>query len=174
MKRVYPVDEKGKKITDIKKWKLENFNKLYFDSKFELECYKVLKKEKFKVDFHPESLLLAPGFSTLALTRAKGKTKLFKSKVRPITYTPDFKIYCKDGVVIYIETKGFFRDGARIRFKLAQASMKENEHIFIIFDTPKEGVNKLKDLVEIIKTQFGGSGESKELKEEKTSNKIKL
>jgi hypothetical protein len=176
MKRVYPVDEKGKKILDLKSWKINNYNKIYFDSKFEWECYKVLKENNFNVDFHPESLMLMEGFSSYSLTRSKGKTKIFKSTVRPITYTPDFCIYCNNGSKVYIETKGFFRDGARIRFKLAQASLPENDFIFLIFDKPSEGVKKLKELVEIIKNQFEGSSLTNKVteKEQEKSRKINL
>jgi len=174
MARIYQVDENGKKILDIKKWKIENYNKLYFDSNFELQCYKLLNKSEFDVDFHPEPLLLAPGFNTFALTRSKGKTKIFKSTVRPITYTPDFCITCRNGARIYVETKGFFREGARLRFKLAQAALPENTFIFLIFDTPKEGLNKLQDLIEIIKTQFGGSGKSKEVEKKVISKKTNI
>jgi len=40
------------------------------------------------------------------------------STVRPITYKPDFKIFCKGDYIVYLETKGFFREDARLRYKL--------------------------------------------------------
>jgi hypothetical protein len=174
MRKIIPVDENGQKINDLAKWKkdIKNFNKLYFDSKFEYNCYLVLKKAGCNVDFHPESRLLMPSFTTFALSRAKSGVKLFKSTVRSISYTPDFLIKCNDGTKVYIEAKGFFTDGAKMRYKLFQNSLAENEYIFSIYDNPREGLNTLKSVIQIINEKFKGS--SNKIEEEKIKEKTKI
>jgi hypothetical protein len=158
-RKIFPIDEQGKKILDLAKWKkdINNFNKLYFDSKFEHNCYLVLKQAGFDVDFHPESRLLMPSFTTFALSRAKSGVKLFKSTVRSISYTPDFLINCNDGTKVFIEAKGFFTDGAKMRYKLFQNSLEKNEYIFSVYDNPREGINTLKAVMQIINEKFKGS-----------------
>jgi len=174
--RIHPVDITGKKILDLKAWKsdINNFNKEYFDSNFERKCCLLLRQENFNVDFHPPARELMESFQTFALSRSKAGVKLFKSTVRSISYTPDFLIRCNDGTDIYIEAKGFFRDGARMRYKLFQKTLKSNEYIFLVPDTPNEGINTLKAIIQIIKEKFGGS--TKELKREniKKVNKINI
>jgi hypothetical protein len=160
-RKIYCIDEQGKRILDLAKWKkdINNFNKIYFDSKFEYNCYLILVKAGFNVDFHPESRLLMPSFTTFALSRAKSGVKLFKSTVRSISYTPDFLIKCNDGTKVYIEAKGFFTDGAKMRYKLFQNSLTNNEYIFSVYDNPREGINTLKSIMQIVKENFGGSNE---------------
>jgi hypothetical protein len=158
-RKIYCIDQDGKKILDLAKWKkdIKNFNKIYFDSKFEYNCYLILKQAGFDVDFHPESRLLMPSFATFALSRAKSGVKLFKSTVRSISYTPDFLIKCNDGTKVYIEAKGFFTDGAKMRYKLFQNSLADNEYIFSVYDNPREGINTLKAVMQIINEKFKGS-----------------
>jgi hypothetical protein len=174
--RVNPVDENGYKITDLAKWKkdIKNFNKIYFDSKFEYDCYLVLKRAGFDVDFHPESRLLMPSFTTFALSRAKSGVKLFKSTVRSISYTPDFLINCNDGTKVYIEAKGFFTDGAKMRYKLFQNSLAANEYIFSVYDNSREGIKTLKAIMQIINEKFQGSHIKTKSNNTNTTNKITL
>lgn len=147
MKNVKCVDINGKIIKSLKNWKLRNPGKLYFDSKFEWRVYKYLESQKLEFDFHPEKTILQPGFQCLALN-AKGK--LFKSTVRPITYTPDFKIICGDKI-IYLETKGFFTEASRLRVKLFQHQLKPNELFFIAHDKYRgKGQDAIKDVKSII------------------------
>jgi len=169
--RVIPVDENGQKIIDLAKWKkdIKNFNKVYFDSKFEYDCYIVLKKAGFNVDFHPESRLLMPSFTTFALSRAKSGVKLFKSTVRSISYTPDFLITCNDGTKVYIEAKGFFTDGAKMRYKLFQNSLTADEYIFSVYDNAREGIKTLKAIMQIVDEKFKGSSTTKKVEIVKTN-----
>jgi len=119
------------KIVD-KSWKLKNPNELVFDSNFERQFYLKLESLGVNFIFHPPSRELVPSFKVPAISRGK-EVKLILSTVRSINYTPDFLIYCKDGTHIYIETKGFFEDAARLRYKLFQKSLKSNEQCFIIY-----------------------------------------
>jgi len=154
--RIYQVDIKGNKILDIKKFKEQNPTSLYFDSDFERKCYLLLKEANFNFKFHPNPIILAEGFDSWALSKGKGPTKLFKSKVRPITYTTDFAIYTNTGMTIYIEAKGFFRPEARLRFKMAQAKMGVNEMILLVFHS-SNNFQDMKAVVDLVNDKFGGS-----------------
>jgi len=156
-RKIFCYDQNGIKINDLKLWKSENYNKVYFDSKFEFECYKLLSAAKFDVDFNPPSRELMPSFKSWSLSRAKGKTKFFESTVRNISYTPDFIIKCNSGILIIVESKGFFRPDARMRLKICQSQLKKNERLILIFDTPTEGLKSLKELIDIINNDLGGS-----------------
>jgi hypothetical protein len=113
------VDADGKVIKRFKTWVKNNPGVLYFDSEFERQCWLRLKKSGLKFERNQESILLQDTFKTKALSKnKKGKKKVFISTVRPISYTPDFKIFCERDYVVYLETKGFFREDARLRYKL--------------------------------------------------------
>jgi len=153
--KVYCVDEKGNQILNLKEWKTKNFGKVYYDSYFEYEAAQMLNKANFHVDFHPESRELIPAFKTLALSRAKGKAKLFMSSVRSMSYTPDFCVYTNSGHVIFIEIKGWLRPQARLYNKAFQASLKPNELFLIVYD-----LETLKDLIDIINKDYKGSSKN--------------
>ena len=119
-KSIKSVDETGKEIKNLKQWKLKNPYKLYFDSLFECTAYHLFKDAGFDVNPSPETRLLLPKLEAWSLSAIK--KKLYKSTIRTLSYTPDFEIKCPSGHIVYVETKGFFRDQARIRFKLFQHS----------------------------------------------------
>jgi len=134
----------GKEATP--EWKKRNKGAIVFDSMFEYLFYQKLKALGLKFEFHPAQRELVPSFKTPALSRGK-EDKLILSTVRPIRYTPDFLIFTDDGTKIFIETKGFFEDGARLRYKLFQRSLAKNELTFIVYSM-KEGNKFLNMLVE--------------------------
>jgi hypothetical protein len=154
-----PVDIKGKEIKgSIKTWKTANPRSLYFDSKYEWRCFVLLKEAKFDFVFHPESREVSPGFDCWALNKGKtGARKLFKSKVRPISYTTDFAINCNDGTIIFVEAKGFFHKDARLRYKLFQASLKKGEMSLLAYDHGNN-MKDMKAIIDIVNDDFGGSG----------------
>jgi hypothetical protein len=154
-----PVDINGRLIKSLKTWKENNPKKLVFDSKFELDCYKMFHKENFNFSFHPETREVMPGFNSWALSKGQTK-KIFKSKVRSINYTSDFAIYCNNGVTIFVEAKGFFHKDARMRYKLFQSSLKENELSILVFDkkvAKSDNLGDIRALIRIVKDEFGGS-----------------
>lgn len=168
-KIVYKVDIKGDKIKNLSTWRKLNPRKIYFDSELERKCYLLLKEAKFNFTFHPETRQLIPSFNTWALSKGTSARKLFKSTVRPISYTTDFAIYCNDGTTVFVEAKGFFHPDARLRYKLFQQSLAQDEISLLAFD--KGGNMKdMKAIIRIINDQFGGSSSSPEVK--KKSPKI--
>lgn len=149
----------------IKTWKQNNPRSLYFDSKYEWKCFMLLKEAGFDFDFHPESRTVQEGFDSWALNKGKGARKLFKSKVRPITYTTDFAIHCNDGTTIFVEAKGFFHKDARLRYKLFQASLKKGEISLLAYDH-QNNMKDMKAIINIVNEQFGGSGGNGKKKKE--------
>jgi hypothetical protein len=154
------VSEQGKVISDIKGYRLLNPGAKVFQSMLEYECYKFLEKAGLNFTWQPETVELAPSFSTWSLSKSK-TPKIFKATVRNITYTSDFKITSFSPLEIYIEVKGFFQPDARMRYKLFQAKLKSNQRSFIIFS-----VNELKVLIELLEKDF--------LKQQKTTMKLDL
>lgn len=152
---VKPVDGTGRIIMQLKQWKTDNPGKLYFDSEFERKCYILLEDNKMNFNFHPPARELAKGFSTWTLSKGKAKRRLFKGTVRNISYTPDFVIYCNNGTSIFIESKGYFDDASRIRYKLFQDTLASDEITLLVYD--KENNKDLKAVIEIINEAFGGS-----------------
>jgi len=154
-----PVDINGRLIPSLKTWKAANPKSIYFDSKFEWNVYKLLRDANFNFSFHPQTREVMPGFTSWAMS--KGKTRrIFKSTVRPITYTSDFAIYCNNGKTIFVEAKGFFHKDARMRYKLFQAALSKDELSIIVFDKKVAGGDNLGDvraLIRIIEDDFGGS-----------------
>jgi len=166
---VYKVDIKGVKIKNLSGWKKLNPRKVWFDSELERKCYMLLKEAKFNFSFHPETRQLVGNFNTWALSKGKDARKLFKSTVRPISYTSDFAIYCNDGTTVFVEAKGFFHPDARLRYKLFQQSLAHDELSLLAFDKTKD-MKDMKAIIRIVKETFGGSSSSPEVK--KKSPKI--
>jgi hypothetical protein len=177
-----PVDINGKGIKSISAWKKLNPRKLFFDSKFEWSCYMELKKAGFNFEFHPPAREVSPGFQSFSLSKGKS-LKLFKSTVRPITYTTDFAVYCDNGKVVFIESKGFFHADARLRYKLFQATLKGDEISLMAQQKVQKGkakdgadkddLREIKAIIRIINEDFGGSNAVKEAKK-KVSKITKL
>ena len=167
------VDIEGNEIKNFKIWYKNNPNRLYFDSKFEWKIYQLFKEEKLNFKFHPETRTVVEGFKSWALSKGK-EIKLFRSTVRPITYTSDFAIYCNDGTTIFVEAKGFFHNDARLRYKLFQKTLDKKEISVLVFDG-KESLKEAKALIKIIKSKFGGSTGKTILNDSKDEEeKIKL
>lgn len=92
-----------------------------FKSRLEVMVYKTLKENNFNVEYEPETVVIWEGYrpKTPYYTKNK-KTGLLKediSKLRDITYTPDFKIIY-EGIEIYVEAKGFANDTFPIKKKM--------------------------------------------------------
>lgn len=170
-KTVKKVTGGGKVIPNFKLWRKKNPNAIFFDSKFEYSCYMLLNKAKFNFTFHPESRELRPKFQTLSLSGGKGARKLFRATVRSISYTSDFAIYCNDGTIVYVEAKGFFHPDARLRYKLFQASLKNNEISVLVLQKNKGDVD-MKGVIKIVNEQFGGS--SKDVKPKGKTKKLNM
>lgn len=148
----------GKEIKDIKSFRIKNPGAVVFQSILEFRCYKILESSGYKFTWQPESKTLLESFNTWSLSKGKIK-KLFKSTVRSISYTPDFLILCPNGQKIYLEVKGFFQPDARIRYKLFQASLKNNEIILLVYSE-----EELMAILDIIKKSFSNKVEEQKIK----------
>jgi len=163
IRKVHKVDIDGARIKNLKAWKSKNPKKLYFDSEYERQCYLLLDKAKFRFDFQPTARELVPKFETWALSKSRTKKEIFKSTVRPLTYTTDFAVYCNDGTTVFIEAKGFFHRDSRIRYKLFQHSLGPKEISLLAFDN-RDVMRDIKAIINIINEHFGGSSRSKSTK----------
>lgn len=100
------------------------FNNIKFRSKLEMFCYSEAKKLKLNILYEPDKVVLLPAFEPKNLTvitpkKVNGKYKLlhYYSKIRALTYTPDFVVHHKD-YIIFIETKGRPNDTYPLKKKL--------------------------------------------------------
>lgn len=101
-----------------------------FDSILELNAYKLLQLMRINFTFHEHTFTLQEGYQVHAFSQ---KTKkVYKSKVSPITYTPEFRIPAPNGIEIFIEMKGFFEPASRLRWKMFKKQLKENQRAFLI------------------------------------------
>lgn len=152
--RIFQVDIKGNKIKKLKEWKLVNPGKLYFDSDFERKAYILFEDAGFNFEFQPPARELLPPLTAFALSSGKSK-KLFRSSVRPLTYTMDFAIHTDEGTTIWIEVKGFFHPDARIRFKLFQHSLSKKEMCLLVkYGGLQDPMVNVKAVIKIIKENF--------------------
>tara|TARA_R110000796_G_scaffold38210_1_gene96299 strand:- start:697 stop:1215 length:519 start_codon:yes stop_codon:yes gene_type:complete len=149
------IDAKGIIIPKLKEWKIENPGALYFDSGFERLCYILLEDSGFNFDYHPDQREVRPPVKAWTLSKGKSKRKLYLASVQNIRYTSDFKIYCNNGTTIFVESKGWFDDASRIRYKLFQATLGPTEMSVLVYD--KENNRDLIALIDIINKEFGGS-----------------
>lgn len=150
-KTIKCVDLDGNIIINLALWRKSNSKRLYFESEFERQAYLLFKKANLNFVFQPDTRVLIPTMETWALSKGKTK-KLFKSTVRPISYTSDFAIYCDNGYTIFVETKGFFHKDARIRYKLFQHTLTNKEMSLLAFDTYNlKGQDRMTDIKIIIK-----------------------
>ena len=153
-KRVAYVDLKGDKFYKLSEWKAKNPGQLYFESGLERDCYIELNRSGIDFDFQPDSRELLEAFSTWSFS-LKTK-KIYRAKVRNMSYTSDFLIHCPDGTRMYIEAKGFFHADSRIRYKLFQSSLKAGEITLLI-----KSVADLKSIINIIKNDFSDKSKTK-------------
>ena len=154
-KRVAYVALDGEKFYKLTEWRKKNPGKIYFESGLERDCYLLLDKAGLDFDFQPPTRELLESFNTMTFS-LKTK-KLYKAKVRNMSYTSDFLVHCPDGTELYIESKGFFHKDSRIRYKFFQASLKPGEMTLLIKSTLD-----LRKVIEIINEQFSTPKQVKE------------
>tara|TARA_R110002012_G_scaffold1455_11_gene6185 strand:+ start:819 stop:1265 length:447 start_codon:yes stop_codon:yes gene_type:complete len=120
----------GKK--KVKNAKKSTYNGHNFQSNLELYCYKKLEELKIPVEYEQTTFTI---FEALVYPQAcyEGTTKkLYNkgSKIRPITYTPDF-IDPKGKWII--ETKGYANESFPLRWKLFKKHLKDSGHQYVLF-----------------------------------------
>ena len=105
------------------------FNNIEFKSKLEVSVYKTLLVAGFKPDYEKIKFTLWEGFKPTVpfYTKNKQTRELDSemSKIRDITYTPDFTFKYKDYLII-IEVKGKENDIYPIKRKLFRGWLETN------------------------------------------------
>ena len=131
----------------VKNAKKSTYNGKNFQSNLELYCYKELEKAKVPVEYEEQTFTI---FNALVYPQAcyEGTSKkLYNkgSKIRPITYTPDF--VDPSGKFI-IETKGYANESFPLRWKLFKKHLKDNNHHYVLFmPRNKKQVDEVVDLI---------------------------
>ena len=134
--------------TKVKNAKKSTYDGKQFQSNLELYCYKQLKEAKVKVKYEEITFTI---FDALVYPQAcyEGTAKkLYNkgSKIRPITYTPDFvDPNCK----FIIETKCYANESFPLRWKLFKKHLKDNNHHYVLF-MPRNK-KQVDEVVELIK-----------------------
>lgn len=124
-------------------------NSIKFKSLLESRFYNYLKSIDVDFDYEVERITLKEGFKPKCLffKAEKGSIKQDISKVRGITYTPDFVIRLND-YTVYVEAKGFKTDSYNIKVKLFRKHIDNWEKV--IFAEVKT-LKQLKELIETVK-----------------------
>ena len=130
------LNKLGQEISED--WIKRHPNEPVFDSKLEVSFYNRAIKNGLSIIRNTESFVLQESFSIKALSNSS-KNLVINSTVRKISYTPDFVI--KVGSFnIYIETKGFFDESDRLRYKMFQYRIDtKKEMVFIVFNEKHMG-----------------------------------
>ena len=137
------------------------YNGIKFRSILECSCYKKLELSGLDFLYESEKIVLAEGFYPSVITYYPNKIRegkyskdlfLQNSKIRSITYTPDF-IINKDNYKIYIEVKGNPNDSyprTRKLFLSYLEDKQQNEELTYMFFEP-HNVRQMLQAIEIIK-----------------------
>ena len=139
--------KKRRTRSKVKNVKKQIYKGITFQSKLELYCYKTLNSFKIPVDYEKTTFTI---FDALVYPQAcyEGtKKKLYNkgSKIRAITYTPDF--VDPEGKWI-IETKGYANESFPLRWKLFKKHLKDNNHHYVLFmPRNKKQVDEVVDLI---------------------------
>tara|TARA_R100000808_G_C2137589_1_gene145677 strand:+ start:792 stop:1238 length:447 start_codon:yes stop_codon:yes gene_type:complete len=140
------VKKKGK--TKVKNAKKSSYDGKNFQSNLELYCYKQLEEAEILIDYEEHTFTIFPA-TVYPQACYEGTTKkLYNkgSKIRPITYTPDF--VDPNGKFI-IETKGYANESFPLRWKLFKKHLKDNDHRYVLF-MPRNK-KQVDEVIEIIK-----------------------
>jgi protein associated with RNAse G/E len=121
----------GKRKYGNKKFEV---NGIKFDSKLEHYCYSSLVMVKADFEFQEKVILVE-------------KFRFGGSAVRAITLTVDFVVN-KNGKKIYVDTKGFATEVAKIKYKLLKNKFKDEEVDVIWLKNKKEVDSFINTLIE--------------------------
>ena len=140
--------KKRRTRSKVKNVKKQTYKGITFQSKLELYCYKTLNSFKIPVDYEKTTFTI---FDALVYPQAcyEGtKKKLYNkgSKIRAITYTPDF--VDPEGKWI-IETKGYANESFPLRWKLFKKHLKDTKQQYVLF-MPRNKA-QVDEVVELIK-----------------------
>ena len=100
----------------VKNAKKSTYKGFEFKSNLELHCYKKLEEAKIPVKYEKETFIIFPAMVYPLACYEGTQKKLYNkgSKIRPITYTPDF--VDPNGKWI-VDTKGYDNEAFPLRWK---------------------------------------------------------
>ena len=139
------VKKPGK--TKVKNAKKSTYDGKNFQSNLELYCYKQLEEAEIPVEYEEHTFTIFPATVYPQACYEGTSKKLYNkgSKIRPITYTPDF--VDPNGKFI-IETKGYANESFPLRWKLFKKHLKDNNHHYVLFmPRNKKQVDEVVDLI---------------------------
>ena len=140
-----PWKRSRNKVKNVKK---QIYDGIEFQSKLELHCYKALEAAEIPVEYEETTFTIFPA-TVYPQACYEGTTKkLYNkgSKIRPITYTPDF--VDPNGKWV-IETKGYANESFPLRWKLFKKHLKDNNKQYVLF-MPRNK-KQVDEVVELIK-----------------------
>ena len=108
------------------------FNGITFKSKLEESFYKTLKAANLDPNYELMKFILIDGFRPTVPFYNRSKSKVFRldmSKVRDITYTPDFTLLYND-ILFIIEAKGIENDTYPLKKKLFRRLLESMKVLF--------------------------------------------
>lgn len=127
-----------------------SFNGINFKSKAETMVYNTLVSAGFDPKYEQQKFILVEGFKpTVPFYTYKNKQlTLEMSKIRDITYTPDFTFNYEDKLIV-IEVKGFQNDVYPLKRKLFRTYMEQNKKDYLFFEIYTK--KQLLQAIEVIK-----------------------
>jgi len=140
-----PWKRSRSKVKNVKK---QTYDGIEFQSRLELHCYKSLEAAKIPVEYEETTFTIFPA-TVYPQACYEGTTKkLYNkgSKIRPITYTPDF--VDPNGKWV-IETKGYANESFPLRWKLFKKHLKETNKQYVLFMPRNKG--QVDEVIELIK-----------------------
>lgn len=137
------------------------FNGITFKSKLEESFYKTLKAANLDPDYELMKFILIDGFRPTVPFYNRNKSKVFRldmSKVRDITYTPDFTLLYNDTLFI-IEAKGIENDTYPLKKKLFRRLLESMKVPCVYFEVHTK--RELLEVIDIIKSYGKATGQNK-------------
>ena len=138
--------KKGRsKVKNVQK---PTFDGINFQSKLEMHCYKKLQEAKIPIEYEETTFTIFPALVYPQACYEGTTKKLYNkgSKIRPITYTPDF--VDPNGKFI-IETKGYANESFPLRWKLFKKHLKDTDQQYVLFMPRNKG--QVDEVIELIK-----------------------
>lgn len=132
----------------IKNAKKSVFNGIAFKSKLEETLYKTMVIEGLNPKYEPKKFVLMKGFKPTVPFYNRSKSRIFRqdnSKIRDITYTPDF-IISYNNISFIIEAKGIENDTYPLKKKLFRKLLETLSTPCLYFE-----VHTKRELLEVIK-----------------------
>ena len=139
----------------IKNAKEVEFNNIIFKSKLEYTFYKKLLEEGLNPKYEEYKFILMEGFKPTVPFYNRTKSGVFKketTKVRDITYTPDFVVFYNN-ILFIIEAKGIENDTFPLKKKLFRKYLESINTRCVYFEVRTK--RELSNVINIIKSYEG-------------------